>query len=108
MDSTVSSASRPSRCPSATWSVSTPMSIGRIFRPSGKSVALARRLPLLLPSPLLLLALLLLCEMVADDAARRRAEHRMMPRKVSRHGAHRSALDAALCLHAVRCAEQQQ
>ena len=71
-------------------------------------MALVRGLPLLLFSPLPFLPLFLLGEMVADDTARSRAEHRVMPREVARHCAHGGALDAALCLRAVRGAEQQQ
>jgi hypothetical protein len=66
------------------------------------------QLPLLLPSSLLLLAFLLLCEVVADDAACRGADYRMMMRDVSRHGTHRGALDAPLCLRAIRRSDQEQ
>lgn len=69
-------------------------------------MALVLGLPLLLFSPLLLLALFLLCEMVADDAARGRAEQRVVACDVARHRAHGGTLEAALCLGAVTCAEQ--
>ena len=71
-------------------------------------MALVLGLPLLLFSPLLLLALFLLCEMVADDAARCRAEQRVMACYVTRHRAHGGTLEAALCVGVVTCAEQQQ
>lgn len=71
-------------------------------------MALVLGLRLLLFSPLLLLALFLLCQMVTDDAARCRAEQRVMACDVARDRAHGGTLEAALCLGAVRCAEQQQ
>ena len=51
--------------------------------------------PLLLFALLLLLALLLLREVMADDTPSRRAQHRVMPRDMSRHGAYGGTLDAA-------------
>lgn len=71
-------------------------------------MALVRSPPLPLFSLLLLLPLILLCQMVADDAARCRAEHRVVPREVARHRAHGGTLDATLGLGAVGGAEQQQ
>lgn len=71
-------------------------------------MALVLSPPLPFFSLLLLLPLLLLCQMVADDAARCRAEHRVVPREVARHRAHGGTLDATLGLGAVRRAEQQQ
>lgn len=77
--------------------------------PSGRGRGRGRlQLPLLLPSPLLLLTLFLFREVVADDAAGYRAHHRVMPRDVSRNGAHGGTLDAALRLGAVRCTEHEQ
>ena len=66
------------------------------------------QLALLLSALLLLLALLLLCHVVADDASGCGAQYRVMVRHVSRHGAHGGTLEAALCLDAGRCGEQEK
>lgn len=84
---------------------------GRLRAEEAALVAwMLRPLPglLLLPVPLLLLTLLLLCHMVADDAAPYRANHRVMARNMSRHGAHGGTLDAALGLGAVRDPQHEQ
>lgn len=71
-------------------------------------MVLLRQLPLLLLALLLLLPPLLRCQVVADDAAAYGTEDRVVMRNVSRDCAHGGALDAALCLDAVRSAEQEK
>jgi hypothetical protein len=54
----------------------------------------------------LLLLLLLLCDVVPDQATGGRARDRMMARQVPCHRTDRCTLDATLCLGRVRSCEQ--
>jgi hypothetical protein len=55
----------------------------------------------------LLLLLLLLCDVVPDQATGGGACNRMMARQVPGHGTYRRSLDATLCFGRLRSREQQ-
>jgi hypothetical protein len=71
------------------------------------------RVPLPLLPPLLFalssfFALLLLCQVVAYDAAGGRAKHRVVVRKMPRHASHGGTLETTLRLGGTRSGEQNQ
>src|SRR5579883_2118334 len=121
-----SSASRPSRNRSGTWSAWTPTSTGEgprlelwtgascpsrtVAQPASTAVQLPLllELALLLSLALLRFPLLLLRQVMADDTAGRRSKNRMVARHMTRHRTYDRTLEAALRLDATRCAEQEQ